>query len=237
MLRPILFVLVMCSITAPLKSQQSHAAVSEGAPTTSKAALKERGIGLESGSLKAALGNSDAYIRGLAAMALASSQDTSAASDIEVAMAKEKDPYSRLKMAGSLFTLDPSSGLHYMTDICQDPQTAKGIRLNAASALMILDRNGISASACVPQLFSFLKDEQNPLYQTNALSLLNSYRSKLKPAEVEMLRQESLKNVTSRDFGLKAASVHSLIPDDSPEAKNALQRAVDEETNPAIKTS
>jgi hypothetical protein len=233
MTRGILSILIASVICITLQAQQPPLINSGGGPKSARTALMEMGIGVDSGSLKAALSNSDAHVRGLAAVALATSKDSSAAPDIESALIREKDPFSKLRMAGSLFQLSPSEGLHYMTDMCQDPQLAKTIRLNAASALMILDQEGTSASPCVPQLFELLKDDSSPLHQANALSLLNMYRSRLKPAELDDLRTQSIKYVRSRDFGLKAAAVHSLVADDSPVAKDALQRAVDDEPDPA----
>jgi hypothetical protein len=165
-------------------------------------------------------------------MDLATRKITSSAADIERALRRETDPYTELKMAGSLFQLVPSQGLPYLTSLCQKSKGGKAVMINAALGLVILDPHGTSASPCVSQLIRFLKDNDDHLNQANALSVLMSYRSKLTATEIDEVRALSIKFVTSPNFGLKAAAVHALMADDSALAREALKQAVNAEPNP-----
>jgi hypothetical protein len=201
-------------------------------PKTSRQALQEMGIGIDPPSLKAALDNSDPFVRGLAAMQLATSKITTAAPDIERALGRETNPYTQLKMAGSLFQLSPSQGLPYMISLCQGPRVGKDIMLNAALGLVILDRQGPPASACVPQLMTFLNQDSDAFHQANALSILTSYRSQLPLATWNEIRALSIRFLSSSNFGLKAAAVRALKADGSTEAQAALQKAAATDPNP-----
>lgn len=233
MLRSFLLILLLSNIgLTVVRGQQAKQAIDMSRPKSSKQALAELGVKSDPESLRTALLNADENIRGLAAMRLAADKLTTVAPEIERALSKETNPYTRLKMAGSLFQLAPAVGLPYMTDLCTNQQAGKSVMLNAALALVLLDSQGTSASSCVPQLMRLLDDSEAPLIQANALSILNSYRSKLGTSDLDELRAQSIRFVASPIFGLKAAAVHSLVADSSPAARDALKRAADEERNP-----
>lgn len=234
MTRNMLSILILIPISLTAQSQQTQTKPSGGPlpqPPTSRQFLLEHGIDLKPEALQAALDNPDPVIRGAAAMELATEKITSSAPKIKESLIKETDPIAKLRMAGALSVVSPDDGKSFMSELCQDLSNGKHPAIAAAKALMLLDRQGTSASSCVPTLIAILKDSSDPPRQADALSTLTTYRSNLQDSSLSEVQSLSLSFVKSKNFTLQIAAAKFLAAEGSGQSLDAVRQAIATEPN------
>lgn len=202
---------------------------------SSRQVLEERGLGTDPTSLKVALKSSDAYIRGVAAMELATDSITDAIPDMESALATETDRMTRIKLTGSIAMLQPKDDNNIAIKTCRNSALDQKELIGAAQAA-ILFLPAVAVSACVPNLMMILKDSINPWNQAAALSWLTSipFFSKLPEPTKTELRSIEMAFLSSSESTRKMAAIQALSINSSKEARDALAKAAETETDPGF---
>ena len=200
---------------------------SEGRPTPVAEILKERNIALDIPSLLQALQNSDADIRGLAALQLAGEKVILASPAIEEALAKETITRTRVDMAVALTWLADKKGTEVLKDTCANSQIPTAFRTMAASYL--LDANDES---CLDAVLGIL--ESSPDERQVALSLLPKFKN-VSEDQSRKIYTSTIKSLTDASPAVRLTASHTCVALANAAAIPELQRAIAYEENKDVR--
>ena len=122
----------------------STAALAQAPPTVEQA-LQSRGISENLESIRSALTDSRADVRGLAASVLAERNDRESIRPIQQLLAKSSSNYERQNLSQALLKFGDKEGNRGMKALCEDESVQEDLRLIAANQLHEANDNG-----CLP---------------------------------------------------------------------------------------
>jgi HEAT repeat protein len=192
--------LVVCSYAANAAAQDAAANYGEGPPPTARELLAKHGIGADPQSAIGALRNSDAEVRGLAALRLGDYDLGRARGDSIPALAEalrnETVPASAAIMAAILGGLGDARGVPALEKLCHDPTISSSVKLQVARHLGVLH-----SEACVGEVLDLAFREND-----GVTSVVFSF----------LPRFQGYQNVSSRDRDRIVAIVRGGLSSRSP---------------------
>lgn len=193
------------------------------APPTIESELSKYKIQITPSSLRSALKDNRAKVRGLAASELGSMRNEASVVPITKALTEERDPEARFDMASALVLLDSKVGNRVLTQVCDDTSLPQDRRLQAASRLV--DAGDLSCLSSVTNVLETTTDPSNKISALLTLKRIGAVPASIGP-EIQKTLLASLRD--------RAPSVRQFAADciaalDSSAAVPALEGAVSAE--------
>ena len=145
---------------------------------TFSAGLQRHGIGLDEGSLVAALANPDGEVRSLAAAQLATNDDHAVLPQMIRAIQDERDPQVQVNLAGAATWMESRRGLEQLQIICKDINVPSTARLDAARYVS----NKLDAT-CFPAVRSIAHTDGDASVRAQAVVAAALYRGQAEGAQ------------------------------------------------------
>jgi HEAT repeat protein len=202
---------------------------STGRFATFKQLLVERNIALTEGSLVAALRNTDAHVRYLAALVLAEDKATDAASAIADALASEKVPETRVNIALALAQLGDENGFVALQKDCVDTALATSLRMYAAKYLLDLHNEG-----CLSAIEDVLRSTKDVGSRVLAMSQLARFQH-ASEGDADKILDSLTTALSDPDPTVRIAASHALGALGNLSAVPHLQNAIAVEHDEAVR--
>jgi HEAT repeat protein len=195
------------------------------APPTIESELTKYKIQITPTSLRAALKDNRAKIRGMAASELGSMRNAASVAPIMKALIAERDPEARFDMASALVLLDSKVGNKALTQVCDDTSLPGERRLQAASRLV--DAGDLS---CLSSVTNVLGDTADPSNKISALLILK--RTRAVPASIAPeIQRTLLASLRDRAPSVRQFAADCIAALDGNAAVPALEGAISAEAD------
>lgn len=188
--------------------------------------LMQKGIGLDKGSLTAALENTDSEVRMLAASELASEKDTDAIPAIRNALSKETAAMNRAAMALDLAQLGDATGTAWLKDACSNSTLPGYIRMSAAQNMLIP-----GDFTCLSDVVSLLRSNGDWVSMTAALGVVPQYFVKARPEMQALLVRLTSQAVSNPAVQVRLVAANALATIGDTSAVPILEAAIAHETS------
>ena len=202
---------------------------SDSQPSTVAEKLSQHHIALDVDSLTQALQNSDARIRGLAAVQLGGVKAIAAVPAIENALTKEEIASVRVDMALALSWLGDKKGLEVLKGTCTNFRTPSALRTLAASYLL-----NANDSSCLDAVLGISESDPEPLSRAYALSLLPKFKN-VPEDQSRRIYTSALKSLMDSDPALRLGASQTFLSLENAAAIPDLRRAIASEQNEDVR--
>jgi hypothetical protein len=198
--------------------------------------LRAYGIELSEPSLVAALSNPNARIRMNAAMQLAADNDSSAIPSIEGALSSEKDPMTRVAIAGALASLGDQKGSASLQAMCADSDTPIRAVIYAVQMLQMLDQ---SRAECTGNILNAINNPRDRDYRDVTITLLAPMYNQVPREEANRIVNTIQKLLSDRaqQPSVRLAAGQALAEIGSPSSVAVVRSAIEREEDPTVRSS
>jgi HEAT repeat protein len=201
----------------------------DGRLSTTEESLKRHNVGLTSPALIHALGNSDSEVRYLAAQKLAEDKNKEAIPEIARALDSETVPATQINIAFALAQLGDNRGFIALSKSCDDQKIQAGLRVRAAGYLLNLNNE-----SCLQAVMAVLRSDADFDSRMLALSLLGRFHH-ISDEDSKSMCAAAVQALTDPTPAVRISASTALVALGNPAAIPALERAVDSETDQAVK--
>jgi HEAT repeat protein len=199
-------------------------------------ALKSRGINTDPASLISALTSIDPVVRSMAANKLAEDRVAAAIPQMEAALSTEKDPQTRIGIAGALSVLNDPIGIESLQAMCTDPKLPTRFIIESASHLQIIR---LPSGVCAETILSSLRIEGDAPYRASAVSILSAMYREVPPEQANRILSaiETLPKDRAQQLNVRLLASHALVQIGAPSSIEALRVAVTGEWDATMKSA
>ena len=195
------------------------------AAETFSAGLQRHGIGLDEGSLLAALANGDGEVRSLAAAQLATNDDHPALPQLIRAIQDERDPQVQVNLAGAATWMESRRGLEQLQMICRDINVPSTARLDAARYVS----NKLDAT-CFPAVSAIAAGDGDAGVRAQAVVAAASYRGQAEGAQTVATQA-----LNDGDAGVRLTAADALRRMRAVDSLGALRSALSGEGDETVR--
>jgi len=206
----------------------STAALAQAPPTVEQA-LQSRGISENLESIRSALTDSRADVRGLAASVLAERNDRESIRPIQQLLAKSSSNYERQNLSQALLKFGDKEGNRGMKALCEDESVQEDLRLIAANQLHEANDNG-----CLPAVIKMLSATTSVSTTLGCLDFLK-HNSAIPAASKSNLRPGLERSLKSEDASTRKAASECIARFILKDLADALRRALFAERDTAVR--
>ena len=202
----------------------------DGRLPTTEERLKRHNVASNAPALVQALRNPDSEVRYLAAQKLAEDKDKEAIPDIVRALDSETVPATQINMAFALAQLGDERGFTALTKSCDDQKIKPGLRVRAAGYLLNLNNE-----SCLKAVMTVLRSDADFDSRMLGLSLLGRFHH-ISDEDSKSMCAAAVQALTDPTPAVRISASTALVALGNPAAIPALERAVDSETDEAVKS-
>lgn len=222
------WILVFLQVTVLCASAQS-VGIRDGRPPTTEERLKRHNVASNTPALVQALRNPDSEVRYLAAQKLAEDKNKDAIPEIIRALDSETVPATHINIAFALAQLGDDRGFTALSKSCDDQKIQAGLRVRAAGYLLNLNNE-----SCLRAVMAVLQSDADFDSRMLGLSLLGRFH-RVSDEDSKSMCAAAVQALTDPTPAVRISASTALVALGNPAAIPALERAVDSETDQAVK--